>query len=118
MSFSSRLFHITSAAEIERARPAGQYRPSRFEHEGFIHCSYARQVEEVAGRIFRATPGLVLIEIDPARVPWRVVEENLEGGAERYPHIYGPLPLDAVIRVHDFPCGADGTFRLPATVAR
>lgn len=116
MSFSSSLFHITPAAEFALARPAAEYRPARFAQDGFIHCSRITQVGEVANRIFRGRAGLVLLEIDRERLTAPVIEENLEGGEERYPHIYGPLPLDAVIRVHDFPCSDDGTFRLPAAL--
>ena len=112
-----RLFHITSEREFLLAQTAGEYRPKAFDREGFIHCSYARQVESVAGRIFRGITGLVLLEIDPGKLTAAVVEENLEGGVERFPHIYGPLPLSAVVGTHPFPCRADGGFDLPPGVS-
>jgi uncharacterized protein (DUF952 family) len=111
------LYHITSRTEWTRAHAAGEYRPRQFAHEGFIHCSYAIQVQAVADRLFRATHGLVLLEIDPAKLSCRVIEENLEGGADGYPHVYGPLPLPAVVRVHDFPCRDDGAFEWPPAAA-
>jgi mannose-6-phosphate isomerase-like protein (cupin superfamily) len=43
----------------------------------------------------------VLLEIDRSKVPRKVVDENLDGGSDLFPHIYGPLPLDAVVTVHD-----------------
>ena len=110
------LFHITTAAELEAARPAGEYRPAAFAHEGFIHCSYGHQVAATAARIFRGRAGLVLLEIDRASLTCAVVDENLEGGSERYPHIYGALPLDAIRAVHPLPLLADGSFSLPAAV--
>jgi uncharacterized protein (DUF952 family) len=109
-----RLFHITTAAEADAARVSGEYRPAAFAREGFIHCSYARQVAATANRIFRGRTDLVLLEIDATRLTSPVVVENLEGGAELYPHIYGPLPIAAVRRVHRFPASSDGTFTLPA----
>lgn len=112
---ASALFHITTAADAAAARRAGEYRPAAFAREGFIHCSYGGQVTATANRIFRGRRDLVLLEIDPARLTCRVVDENLEGGAELYPHIYGPLPMHAVVAVHDFPCGADGTFSATAS---
>jgi uncharacterized protein (DUF952 family) len=111
-----RLFHITTIVEADAARAAGEYRPAAFAREGFIHCSYQRQVVATADRIFRGRDGLILLEIDLARLTCPVVTENLEGGSELYPHIYGALPMDAVRAVHRFPPRADGSFTLPETV--
>jgi uncharacterized protein (DUF952 family) len=105
-----RLFHITSEEEWRAAQASGEYRPQAFSREGFIHCSYAGQVLRTANRIFKGVRDLVLLEIDPARLSCAVVDENLEGGAELFPHVYGPLPVSAVRAVHPLPCGADGTF--------
>jgi uncharacterized protein (DUF952 family) len=110
------LFHITTAGEADAACARGEYRPAAFAREGFIHCSYEHQVTATAGRIFHARTDLVLLEIDAARLTCPVVVENLEGGAELYPHIDGPLSMAAVRAVHAFPPRADGTFSLPATL--
>lgn len=110
------LFHITSRSALIRAREGGEYRPAGFDAEGFIHCSYARQVTAVANRLFRGVPDLVLLEIDPARLSCPIVDENLEGGEERYPHVYGPLPMTAVVCVHELSRGAGGAFERPPTL--
>jgi uncharacterized protein (DUF952 family) len=112
------LFHITSEEELQAARAEGVYRPTAFAREGFIHCSYRRQVVPVANRLFRSRQGLVLLEIDPAHISSPIVEENLEGGTELFPHIYGPLPLTAVAHVHPFPCGGDGLFELSSGIPK
>jgi uncharacterized protein (DUF952 family) len=114
----SALFHITSAEEARDAARAGIYAPGTFEAEGFIHCSYARQVCEVANRIFSGRSDLVLLEIDRTKLTCEVIDENLEGGAQMFPHIYGRLAVDAVVRIHRFPCGDDGRFELPETVTK
>jgi uncharacterized protein (DUF952 family) len=107
------IFHITSETELGEARRSGAYTPKAFAADGFIHCSHSWQVAAVANRLFRGRAGLVLLEIDPARLTCRVVEENLEGGSERFPHIYGALPFEAIAAVHQLPCGADGEFAWP-----
>ena len=106
----TRIYHITSKHEASEAQKAGTYAPAAFEREGFIHCSYANQVIAVANRIFKGRPDLVLLEIDPAALDCRVIDENLEGGSELYPHIYGRLKMSAVMRVDLFPCDKEGKF--------
>lgn len=108
-----RLYHITSEDEARAAALAGVYAPKAFVSEGFIHCSHVTQVCAVANRIFAGRADLVLFEIDRAALGCEVIEENLEGGAERFPHVYGRLPMTAVVAIFDFPCDAAGRFDLP-----
>lgn len=110
------LLHVTTAAEWEAAVREGVYRGDTLSTEGFLHASEPAQVIEVANRLFRGRTGLVLLLIDERRVRAPVVRENLEGGTERYPHLYGPLNLDAVRAVLPFRPAADGTFTLPPGV--
>jgi phosphinothricin acetyltransferase len=110
------IFHITTSEQVGAAAQAGFYVPEAFAVEGFIHCSYARQIRDVANRRFVGRSGLALLEIDRERVCCDVLDENLEGGTELFPHIYGCLPMAAVLRVHPFPCGPDGRFELPESV--
>jgi uncharacterized protein (DUF952 family) len=108
------IFHITTSAEAGSAAQVGSYVPKAFAVEGFIHCSYPHQICNVANRLFVGRSDLALLEIDPRRLSCDVLDENLEGGTELFPHIYGRLPMTAVVRVHTFPCGPDGRFNLPA----
>lgn len=106
------IFHITTRKEAAEGARSGEYVPSGFDAEGFIHCSYAAQVARVAEDRFRGRADLVLLEVDPAVLTCDVIDENLEGGTELFPHVYGRLPMSTV-RIHDFPCRADGSFELP-----
>lgn len=107
------LYHITSREAWLNALAVGSYRADSLESQGFIHCSTARQVIPVAYRFYRAAQGLVLLEIDPAKLGAPVRWENLEGGTDLFPHIYGPLNLDAVSQVLDFIPGGNGEFSWP-----
>jgi len=104
------LYHVTTVEEALAAKESGVYIPTAFEREGFIHCSYAQQVLATANRIFRGRGDLVLLKINAAKLDCRVVNENLEGGSELYPHIYGHLKMAAVQSIVDFPCDSDGRF--------
>ena len=110
------LYHITSIAEWEKAQAQNIYQPQRFSEEGFIHCSYLHQVIEVANRIFSNQNNLILLQIDCQKVESKIIDENLEGGKELYPHIYGLLPIDAVSDAIAFPSNSDGSFSLPAAL--
>ena len=70
-------------------------------------------MRDVANRRFPGRADLMLMEIDRTRLACDVVDENLEGGTDLFPHIYGRLPMSAVVQVHPFPCGADGRFDDP-----
>jgi uncharacterized protein (DUF952 family) len=107
------LYHITTLADWEAAQAAGSYQSDSLGAQGFIHCSTREQVLKVANRFYRGRHGLVLLAIDPTRLRPEVRYENLEGGAELFPHLYGPLNLDAVSGVHAFEPIVDGGFALP-----
>lgn len=107
------ILHITSRRDWEGAQAAGSYRADTLASEGFIHCSTPEQAIPVANLVFRGRPDLVLLCIDPGRVAAEIRYENLEGGEESFPHVYGPLNLDAVIQVFDLPPGEGGRFTLP-----
>ncbi|MEW5854446.1 MAG: DUF952 domain-containing protein [Myxococcota bacterium] len=109
----SLILHITGKDAWEVARALGRYEGDTLHTEGFIHCSTPAQVVRVANARFRARKDLVLLAIDERKVPARVVHENLEGGSEPFPHIYGALPTSAVVAVLPFAPRLDGTFALP-----
>jgi len=67
-----------------------------------VHCSYRHQLAAVADRLFRGRTDLVMLQIDPSRLTTPVIHENLEGGTELFPHIYGPIPMAAVVEIHPF----------------
>lgn len=110
------MYHITSQAEAEVAARSGEYAPQGFDTEGFIHCSYAHQLTRVAAAHFRGRHDMILFEIDRSSLPCDVVDENLDGGTDLFPHIYGHLPMASVVRTHVFPCSADGSFELPSSL--
>jgi uncharacterized protein (DUF952 family) len=111
------ILHITTSEAWRQAVELGVYRAASLSSEGFIHCSRPEQVLRVANKIFYGQIGLVLLCIDPGRVAAPIRDENLEGGADQFPHIYGPLNLDAVCQVIHFVPGPDGRFELPRELA-
>jgi len=118
------LVHIASRLAWNEAGRLGGYAPASLESEGFIHCSTAEQTLPVASRFFRGQTGLVLLVVDPSRLTSTLKWEPPAEGSPppglpadaRFPHIYGPLNLDAVVQVLDFEPDANGEFSLPAAL--
>lgn len=101
------LFHIALASDWAAAQEAGEYRVSTLglalDEVGFIHASYPGQVPATADRFYAdvAEP-LVLLRIDPARLGCEVRVEDVAPGGECFPHIYGPIPVGAVVSAAPF----------------
>ena len=113
---SQLLYHIAPAADVERAARSGKYAPPSLAAEGFVHCSYAQQVGATAERFFRGQSNLLLLEIDPSRLEVPVVAERAANVGEVFPHVYGPLPMSAVLAIRELRCQADGSFDMPCIV--
>jgi uncharacterized protein (DUF952 family) len=111
------IFHITSTLEWMAAQPKSDYRPANFAADGFIHCSFKDQVVPVANKFYRSGDHLVLLKIDTDLLKARVIEENLEGGEENFPHIYGPLPITAVVKFAEMQLNKNNYFEFPAQLA-
>ncbi|OIO91083.1 MAG: hypothetical protein AUK02_00330 [Anaerolineae bacterium CG2_30_58_95] len=110
----SYILHITSRTSWLAAQNSGSYAADTLASEGFIHCSTREQVLRVANALFAGQRGLVLLVVDLRRLR---PEVRWEPGADRpdelFPHVYGPINLEAVVEVMDFEPGPDGLFVLP-----
>lgn len=71
------------------------YRPASLDAEGFVHLCRAEQVADVRRRHFAGQRVRALV-LDAARLEAPVVEEDLYGHGA-FPHLYGPIPADAVV---------------------
>ncbi len=107
------IYHITSFKAWEKAKSTGTYADDRLLKDGFIHCSYARQLIFVANSIFKGQNSLLLLGIKRSKLSYKVIDEDLYNLNDLYPHIYGPVQIDAIFEVIPFPCNDDGFFELP-----
>ncbi|NEO87945.1 MAG: DUF952 domain-containing protein [Spirulina sp. SIO3F2] len=106
---SSWICHITSQAAWQAAQEQGIYHHPSLADEGFIHCSYPEQVAATAQRFFQGQTGLVLLWIGCDRLTVRLQVDPVPGHGT-FPHLYGPMNLDAVQRVDDLVTDAQGQF--------
>ena len=116
------IYHLALRDEWQAAVEGNEpYRRSTLgrslDDEGFIHCSFADQVTMIADLIYRGRPDVLLLVIDPSRLQAEVRVENLEGGGQLFPHIYGALPVEAVLRADQVPLGDDGSLAVGMLLA-
>lgn len=90
------IYHIVLPEIWEQVRGESLYRHESLAAEGFIHCSYEDQLEAVIKRYYADLDALVILTIDPGKLASRLVAEPSTGG-EVYPHIYGPLNMNAIV---------------------
>ena len=115
------IYHITSRATWDEAQQRGDYRAESLEIEGFIHCSTPSQVLPVAENFYKGQSGLILLVIDPTFLSSALKWEAPSGGTpppgvpdgDSFPHIYGPINLDAVVKILDLETDSHYKFILP-----
>jgi uncharacterized protein (DUF952 family) len=81
---------------------------------GFVHCSHRDQLDGVANAFYGDRPEVVLLTIDVDRLDAPPVLEPSGPGGELFPHVYGPIPVAAVVDVVRWRRSDDGRFRLPS----
>jgi uncharacterized protein (DUF952 family) len=110
------IYKLCPRALWQEAERAGRFDGAPVDQEdGFIHFSTADQVQETADRHFRGEPELLVIAVDAACLGSDLRWETSRGGA-LFPHLYAPLPLDAVRSVRAVPVSADKSHVLSRVV--
>ncbi|MCJ2055973.1 DUF952 domain-containing protein [Methylobacterium sp. J-048] len=112
------IYKICPRALWREAEAAGRFTGAPVDQaDGFIHFSTAEQTAETASRHFAGQDDLLLIAVEAERLGAALRYEPSRGGA-LFPHLYGDLPLAAVVSVVELPLGQDGQHVLPAGIPR
>jgi uncharacterized protein (DUF952 family) len=101
--------HLLTVGAWAIARGLGVVAPASLANEGFVHCTRGwTNLVDTANRHYAGAPGRFLaltLDVERLRIPWRY-----DDAAGLYPHVYGPLPLSAIVAVRTMPRSADGRF--------
>jgi glutathione S-transferase len=101
------IFHLARRDDWDQAVRDGAYavstRGRSLAEEGFIHMSTEEQVAGVAERYYAGLDDLVLLHVDETRLAALLQWDEVAGSPTPFPHVYGPLNPDAVVRVTPYP---------------
>ncbi|HRI26137.1 MAG TPA: DUF952 domain-containing protein [Ferruginibacter sp.] len=93
------IYHVVSKTDWQQALEQGEYKAASLATEGFIHASKAHQVSGVLERYFKGKSDLLLLHIDEHKLTAPFTYELSPSVNEEFPHIFGPINLDAVLKV-------------------
>lgn len=108
MTGGLRVLHLISTGDWAAAQPLGVIAPASLASEGFVHCSTELQLPGVVERYYSGRTDMLALTIDPnalggAELRWEAPAHpdgspNTEAEeSQRYPHVYGPIPVPAVV---------------------
>ena len=106
------ILHLCSEQAWRTAQTRGEYRANTLDTEDYMHCSRPEQVAGTANRYYVGRRDMILLVIDPDKVHAEIRYEPAKNG-QLYPHIYGPLNLDAVTGTLPYKPDADGSYSAP-----
>ena len=94
------IYHIVTPEVWARFKDKEFYQAESLESEGFIHCSFAEQLEKVLQRYYSGAEKVLILTIEPENLKSKLVAEASTGN-EIYPHIYGEINVDAIVRIEE-----------------
>ena len=105
------IYLLMTATEIAAARATGTWVSAGFASEGFIHASPYEQLERVANKHYQHKSDVYVAWVQVDQLTSELRWEPAAGSL--YPHLFGPLNFEAVVRIVPTGRNADGTFRIP-----
>jgi uncharacterized protein (DUF952 family) len=94
------IYHVVLPEIWEKFKGERFYEADSLKAEGFIHCSFADQLEAVLRRYYKDAERVFILEIEPEKLTSVLVNEPSTGG-EIYPHIYGKINTEAIIGIEE-----------------
>ena len=95
------IYHVTTKTLWALALQQGFYEVPSLALEGFIHNSTAAQVPGVLQRYYKDQIDLVLLHVEETKLQSPLRYELAPSVNEMFPHIFGPINLDAVVSVEN-----------------
>lgn len=94
------IYHIVLPEVWEKFRDEYDYEAESLASEGFIHCSYRNQLDEVLQRYYKDAKKVLILHINPHFLISELIAEP-STNREIYPHIYGRINKSAIVNVEE-----------------
>ena len=94
------IYHIVLPKVWENFKDEKFYQAESLQAEGFIHCSFVEQIEPVLQRYYKGVEKVLILHIEPKFLTAKLVEEASTGD-EIYPHIYGQINCEAIVKIEE-----------------
>ncbi len=91
------IYHVTHQTAWLQQAGSDLFEPESLKTEGFVHCCTREQLEGVLSRYFAGQSELLLLHLDEMRLPY--LKYEMATGGESFPHLYGPIPKQAIVRM-------------------
>ncbi len=94
------IYHIVLPDSWATQFNAETYRHESLDTEGFIHLSYAHQIEGVLQRYYKGVEKVLILKINSNLLTAQLIIEASAAG-ELYPHLYGVLNKMAIESIEE-----------------
>lgn len=95
-----KIYHIVTPEVWEKFKDKDEYYATSLTTEGFIHCSFAEQLEGVLQRYYKDAEKVLVLTIEPEKLAAELVNEPSTNN-EIYPHIYGKINKSAIVEIKE-----------------
>lgn len=93
------IYHIIKPEWWEKFKGKSSYFSETLDVEKFIHCSTEEQILPTCNRHFKSHQALIVLKLAKEKISSKLIYELAPGVGEEFPHIYGPINLDAVVEI-------------------
>lgn len=107
------IFHIVKKDKWDTYKSNTYYKPHSLEREGYIHCSFVDQIMKVADTFHKNQKDLLVIVINSKKLGNKLKVEDLFNLKEKYPHVYGVIPMNAIEKIVELMIDEHGDFIKP-----
>lgn len=94
------IYHIVLPETWGKYKDETEYEAESLATEGFIHCSYKNQLDEVLERYYKDAEKVLILHINSHFLTAKLISEPSTGG-EFYPHVYGAINRTAIVDVEE-----------------